>query len=344
RQPDVSSAVCTVCYTDTKWDSIAKKCCGDDGILEIPWCSVGGGSCLLGIWHSDHCSDKNKNCDEKDIDCGGIDCNVCSEDTTQEEPPGEELPEEELPEEPTISPPIIHNFDIIKAPGITYSFTYEELIEDNIDRTRLIAGRTTTVRYKALNDLKTVFLTWNHKKYEFEKEDSQIFVVDFPTPPLKGDYDLSITFVYPDDTKEVQKIPILVDPLGYIYKTTEAGQQERIKGAKVSLYSFNKDSKTWTIWKADKYGQKNPQITDVTGEYAFLVPEGKYYLEISKEGYETKKTEEFEVADEPVNKNIELREIQLPSLWQRFWWVSVILIIFLGLIVYFWRKKIKIEA
>ena len=57
-----------------------------------------------------------------------------------------------------------------------------------------------------------------------------------------------------------------------------------------------------------KIQPKNPQITDKTGEYFFMVPKGRYYLEIIKENYYSQKTGEFEVIDEIVNINVEIKE------------------------------------
>ena len=44
--------------------------------------------------------------------------------------------------------------------------------------------------------------------------------------------------------------------------------------------------------------------------------------EIAKEKYYSQKTDEFEVVDEIVNINIEIKEI--PSPWQKFLWLIVL--------------------
>ncbi len=73
--PDANSTVCTVCYGKT-WDPVTSDCCGDDGTSDN-WCNVGDGSCVSGIWYSNHCSDGVQNCDETGVDCGGADCVSC---------------------------------------------------------------------------------------------------------------------------------------------------------------------------------------------------------------------------------------------------------------------------
>ncbi|MCZ2845888.1 MAG: carboxypeptidase-like regulatory domain-containing protein, partial [Candidatus Bathyarchaeota archaeon] len=315
KEPDLSSKVCTICYSSS-WGQIATKCCGDDKGTQDTWCSLGGGSCLAGTWYADHCDDETKNCDEVDEDCGGDDCSAC--------------PVEEVL-------PVIHELIIQKAIGIVQSFTYEEITEGEVETVRLLLGKNTTLKYKSLNNLKSIFLTFNNEEYEFEKE-GHLFTLAWQNPPQKGEYDLLITFIYPDDTEETQEIPILVDPLGYVYETTKKGQQERINKAKVVLYYLDEKSKTWIPWNAKDYGQNNPQTTDITGEYGFIVPKGKYYLKASKKGYQTKETEEFKIQDESINKNLEL--ISLPSFWQRNRKKILIgAIILFGVIIFLLRKK-----
>ncbi len=43
------------------------------------------GSCVHGLWYSDHCFDGIQNCDEEGIDCGGSDCKPCDEAVVEPE-------------------------------------------------------------------------------------------------------------------------------------------------------------------------------------------------------------------------------------------------------------------
>ena len=152
-------------------------------------------------------------------------------------------------------------------------------------------------------------------------KDSNAFETVIPTPLQKGKYNLILNIIYKDGTTESVSVEILIDPYGYIYKRIE-NQELRITNAVVSLFYLNPKTKKYELWFAEKYSQKNPQITDETGEYFFMVPKGKYYLEVAKENYYSEKTAEFEVIDEIVNINIEIKEI--PPLWQKFIWLIVL--------------------
>lgn len=85
--PDDDQSICVNCQGEI-WDPIkasSPRCCGDDppGGPDENWCTLGGGSCIDGLWTDDHCDDFVKNCDEGDPwglnlpDCGGVDCDEC---------------------------------------------------------------------------------------------------------------------------------------------------------------------------------------------------------------------------------------------------------------------------
>ena len=80
------------------------------------------------------------------------------------------------------------------------------------------------------------------------------------------------------------------------------------------------DSQTgeYALWAADEFSQRNPQTTDVTGKYAFLVPQGTYYLTVEARGYPDYRGEPFAVREgDSIHENIELPQKQflLPRAW-----------------------------
>lgn len=108
-----------------------------------------------------------------------------------------------------------------------------------------------------------------------------------------GDYALEITAKDQfggSRTKKIADLKILTPGFVYAEKTNE-----RIKGAKVSLFTFDQTTNSWLIWDGQAFGQKNPQETNEEGEYDFLIPPGKYRLEVEAEGFEKVRSEELEV-------------------------------------------------
>ena len=100
-------------------------------------------------------------------------------------------------------------------------------------------------------------------------------------------------------------------------------------------------SKDWyEPWDAITYGQENPQITDTTGNYSFLVPAGTYYLTVSALGYNSYKTDNFSVIEgKEIRNNISLKEeFDWSSLLN---WDTVFIIILFCLVFYNFYMDVK---
>lgn len=150
--------------------------------------------------------------------------------------------------------------------------------------------------------------------------------------PEKGEHELNITIYYTDGSVEKITRELLIDPYGYVYRQT-AGflglgetREERLPEATVSLYWLN-DQAVWELWPAEKYNQENPQETDQTGEYSFMVPAGKYYVQSEKDGYNSYKSEEIEVIDTIVNLNIAMAT---PASSRSWIWVGLAIVVIGG--------------
>ena len=137
-------------------------------------------------------------------------------------------------------------------------------------------------------------------------------MADVQMPLVDGRYEIKseIEFKNPSLAKKETTLIAVVDPEGYVYQ--KYGNQEvRIIDAEVTLYQLKDDKRE--IWRASDFQQQNPQATNRTGKYTFLVPPGKYYLEASADGYKTYKGEIFEVTlAQNVHINIQLKS----KLWR----------------------------
>jgi hypothetical protein len=166
-----------------------------------------------------------------------------------------------------------------------------------------------------------------------DKDKDGIYTASFTAPVVDGEYEV-LTFInYKDKekgSKELRMITV-IDPEGYIYKLNN-GEETRINNARISLFNAT----TNELWDAKKYNQENPQITDNTGKYSFLVPEGTYYLTATAKGYASYKGEVFEVrSGAGVHDNIEMRE---EYSWLKAFvdWKMLVIIIFgMALVVNF---------
>lgn len=180
---------------------------------------------------------------------------------------------------------------------------------------------------------------------EFEYTDPDgdgIYTAEIQAPRVEGEYEIITVMDYKDPTlgkKEIRLITV-VDPEGYVYER-EGDKETRIPGAIVSLYWLNPETKQYELWPAKEYQQENPQITNATGKYSFLVPEGSYYLKVEAPGYLVYDGKPFQVKEgSGVHINIELKT--------KYWWLKVIdwktilLIVVILLLMYnFYRDRIR---
>jgi hypothetical protein len=98
---------------------------------------------------------------------------------------------------------------------------------------------------------------------------------------------------------------ILINSDGVIQ--SESG--ENIKGATVTLHTFDEISNQYIVWDGSSFNQDNPQITNDLGKYKFLPPRGKYYLELHKTGYKNTRSKIFEIEKSiPVSSNITIEK------------------------------------
>lgn len=155
-----------------------------------------------------------------------------------------------------------------------------------------------------------------------------IFSAEITAPVVEGEYEVLTVINYKDakkGSKELRMITV-VDPEGYVYEKNDRDKEVRLDDVKVSIWNISND--TPSLWEAEKYSQDNPQITDNTGKYSFLVPPGKYYITAEATGYISYKSEEFEVKEGTgIHFNIEM-ERDDPWFRALLDWKMIVIVIF----------------
>ncbi len=180
-------------------------------------------------------------------------------------------------------------------------------------------------------------------EFEYTDPDNDgIYTAEINAPIVEGEYEIITVMDFEDSElgkKEIRLITI-IDPEGYIYEK-DGDKETRIPGAIVSLFWLNPETKQYELWPAKEYQQENPQITNTTGKYSFLVPEGSYYLKVEAPGYLVYDGKPFQIKEgSGVHFNIELKT--------KYWWLKVVewktilLIAIILLLLYnFYRDKIR---
>ncbi|MDP3057036.1 MAG: carboxypeptidase-like regulatory domain-containing protein [bacterium] len=197
---------------------------------------------------------------------------------------------------------------------------------------------------------------------DFDKDG--IWTADIQTPAVTGEYEIISLISYQDPAipaKEIRLITV-IDPEGYVFRLETDGAETRIANVKISIYRLNADtsksqipnsndqtnSKTqntnynfdinqYELWNAQDFDQKNPQTTDATGKYSFLVPAGSYYLKAEATGYYPYQSDAFEVSEaKNVHMNLEMKpEWSLARDWK-----TIAIVILIILVAYnFYRDR-----
>jgi hypothetical protein len=160
--------------------------------------------------------------------------------------------------------------------------------------------------------VQAIILTLKTEAYILDYNDEQeVYEALIKTPSERGLYEALIQIIYEDSTYEEIKKKVLVDPYGYVYEKnlTLYGYQEiKISGAIVSLYTKNKTGE-WVLWPANLYNQQNPQATNSEGSFAFVAPNGQYYLQVNSGKHKEFTSDIFVIEDEVVNMNIEVHNL-----------------------------------
>ena len=169
----------------------------------------------------------------------------------------------------------------------------------------------------------------------FDSDNDGIYTADVNSPKTKGEYEIVTVIDYQDETLGSKNIKLvtIIDPEGYVYEKNE-DKETRIPGAVISIYKLNSESNKYELWQAGDYDQRNPQTTDNTGKYSFLVPKGTYYLTVEAPNYTSYQSEPFTVQEGTgIHKNIELKSNFKKSIFAYWKYLSLLLIIAVLLIV-----------
>lgn len=110
--------------------------------------------------------------------------------------------------------------------------------------------------------------------------------------------------------------PIL-DPSGFVYEGIETNRLEGVtttvfyKETKKNI--FGEEEENVYMWDAENYGQVNPQVTDVNGEYGWMVPAGLWQVQYEKQGYQTERSEWLPVPPPQLDVNQEMMQMAAPT-------------------------------
>jgi peroxiredoxin len=120
-----------------------------------------------------------------------------------------------------------------------------------------------------------------------------------------GSYDLKAKSIDGAENKTDRELNrVVVLPSGVV-RSEDKGILSK---ATVSVFYFEPTAGEFVLWDGSAFGQVNPQKTDSEGRYGFLVPPGKYFVEVEMSGYRGVRTKIFSLKQTtPLNMDFVLR-------------------------------------
>ena len=108
-----------------------------------------------------------------------------------------------------------------------------------------------------------------------------------------------------------------IDPSGFVY---EGVPSNRLEGVTATCYykktvedMYGDQHEEVVLWDAERYGQKNPLLTDENGYYQWDVPVGMWQVKYEKEGYETTYSNWLPVPPPQLDVNIGMVQMRQPE-------------------------------
>lgn len=122
--------------------------------------------------------------------------------------------------------------------------------------------------------------------------DGTAFVGTF-SAPTDGEFVVTVRAIVQNGQEARAESPFTVQFGGRVVEEELGTQGRALPGAEVTL--FVQEGGEWRIWNSAPYGQANPTISDGDGYYAFVVPNGTYYVSVRMGGYESSRSSTINV-------------------------------------------------
>ncbi len=127
-------------------------------------------------------------------------------------------------------------------------------------------------------------------------------------PKETADHPLTFSVLYQDGTHEITEYSFVVNPFSVIYEVV-GGKPVPVADARVAVFRQDERGR-FGLWDADRFGQQNPIVTNVSGSYGFIAEPGTYRLQVEAPGFRPFQTLPFRVRENLVGRDVEM--VRLP--------------------------------
>ncbi|MFA6100101.1 MAG: fibronectin type III domain-containing protein [Patescibacteria group bacterium] len=123
--------------------------------------------------------------------------------------------------------------------------------------------------------------------------------------PTSGLFTVDIRVTFQNGQISSVQDPFQIQPVGKVVEEPLIGGPViSVPGATVTL--FENQNGAWVPWNSAPYGQSNPVISGPDGNFVFIVPNGQYYAEVKKDGYDLARTPAVQVKNNVFGNRVPL--------------------------------------
>lgn len=205
--------------------------------------------------------------------------------------------------------------------GSQYAVGPQLLQPNNAGIIELVAGAKTRLVLSMRGGVTNATVNTGESQFPLQQESgTHLWFADllFDTP---GEQKLTVHAIDGAGNESERSIGrLIVQQSGTI---TTASQPVGVADATVTVYYYQNKTRQWLVWDGAAFGQNNPQVTSGSGNYAYLLPPGKYYLEVKKIGLQRSQSKIFTLVESSsVNFDITVPEkavftVQIPLLGEK---------------------------
>lgn len=193
--------------------------------------------------------------------------------------------------------------------GATYTLGSQVLTPDETGTTHLVVGTKSTLFIGTKGGVTEVIVRAGDAAFPLLREKGSHLWYGDIVFDKSGTFEMEIMAKDGADNQTKRVLhTIVVQQQG---KVLTADGKSLVSDAKVTAYYYQSASRQWRLWDGVSFGEVNPRFAQ-GGGYSFMLPRGKYYLEVAAPGYRKAVSDIIDI-ENPTIINAEIKLNKTPS-------------------------------
>lgn len=150
--------------------------------------------------------------------------------------------------------------------------------------------------------IQSIYLSIDSDLYLMRLDDAlALYLADITTPEESSLFEVDVLITSIDESTDSVSSYLRVLPKGYTYQVVD-GEEAVVTSATVTL--FEQVGDTFEVWDGSPYDQFNPTQIGGDGSFAWYVPNGTYWVQVSAEGFGASGSGSLNVQNAIVNPSL----------------------------------------